>query len=459
MGKFGLTKRCRCPRRAWMNGCPHSWHYKFKWKGRRFRAALDDVLRRHVGGKTEAVKEVEKIYDAVRDGTFGRESAETLTLRQLGDRYFKRYVSTKSGRPLGRNERYRWNVMIQTKVHSRPLGDYIVSDLRKHHVEAFVDANGVERIATIVDVKGNTYQAKRGGVVSTNRCLGRLKAFFNWAIDREYLTESPAQRVHKRREFERERRLEPGEEERLRALTKDDWLWRLRIVAALETGCRIGEILNVQFKQLRWDLNELHLSNRTTKGLRTRYLPLSQEIRAMLELRRYDPYGEEFTPDAYVFGNEVGERLKNYQKAWSTLRLRAIVHGPHWGPKGRFLPCCREQLRKMNLHMHDLRREAGSRLLERGADLHTVQLFLDHANISTSSRYLKPSKLALHTTIQRIDAQRRERGEAAKWEQEVAELKKNLQQGPQKGPQADKIGRQREGGKTVTPPTINRLGA
>jgi integrase len=182
----------------------------------------------------------------------------------------------------------------------------------------------------------------------------------------------------------------------------------------METGCRIGEILNVQFKQLRWDLNELHLSNRTTKGLRTRYLPLSQELRAMLELRRYDPDGEEFKPDAYVFGNDVGERLKNYQKAWSTLRLRAIAHGPHWGPNGRFLPCCREQLRKMNLHMHDLRREAGSRLLERGADLHTVQLFLDHANISTSSRYLKPSKLALHPTIRRIDEQRCESGDAAK---------------------------------------------
>jgi hypothetical protein len=28
---------------------------------------------------------------------------------------------------------------------------------------------------------------------------------------------------------------------------------------------------------------------------------------------------------------------------------------------------------------------------------------VDQANIFTSSRYLKPSKLALHTTIQRID--------------------------------------------------------
>src|SRR5437867_4172701 len=112
----------------------------------------------------------------------------------------------------------------------------------------------------------------------------------------------------------------------------------------------------------------------------------------------------------------------------------------------------------MNLHMHDLRREAGSRLLERGADLHTVQLFLEHANISTSSRYLKPSKLALHTTIQRIDAQRRESGEAATWEQDLAELRKNLSQGPQKGPHADRIVRQREVGKTVTPPRVNRFG-
>jgi len=109
--------------------------------------------------------------------------------------------------------------------------------------------------------------------------------------------------------------------------------------------------------------------------------------------------------------------------------------------------------------MHDLRREAGSRLLERGADLHTVQLFLDHANISTSSRYVKPSKLALHATIQRIDAHRRASGEAAKWEQDLDELKKKLSRGPQKGPHADRIALQCEVGKTATPPRVNRLGA
>jgi integrase len=179
----------------------------------------------------------------------------------------------------------------------------------------------------------------------------------------------------------------------------------------------------------------------------------------MLELRRYDPAGQKFGPEGYVFGNEVGERLNNYQKAWSTLRLRASGHGPHWGSNGKFLPCCSGQLAKMNLHMHALRREAGSRLLERGADLHTVQQFLDHANISTSSRYLKPSKLALHTTIRRIDEQRRKSGEAAKWEQELAEMQKNLQEGPQKGHKLVRSAQRRRSENDVTASKPNHLGA
>jgi integrase len=158
------------------------------------------------------------------------------------------HVSPKTGRPLGPNERYRWNVLMDTSVDGRPFGDYLTSAVNKHHVETFIDANRVVRTETVRDSKNKTYTAKRSGVVSTNRAVGRLKAFYNWAVEREYLSNNPAQRIRNLREFERERRLEPGEEEKLRVLTKDDWLWRLRLVAALETGCRIGELLGVQFK-------------------------------------------------------------------------------------------------------------------------------------------------------------------------------------------------------------------
>jgi hypothetical protein len=65
--------------------------------------------------------------------------------------------------------------------------------------------------------------------------------------------------------------------------------------------------------------------------------------------------------------------------------------------------------------------------------VHAFGYLRSRAPGNTTRPYLKPSKLALHTTIQRIDARRRKRGDAAKWEQDLAELRENLQQGPQKG--------------------------
>jgi len=72
---------------------------------------------------------------------------------------------------------------------------------------------------------------------------------------------------------------------------------------------------------------------------------------------------------------------------WGASRHRARAA---LGTERQVLLCCRAQLAKMNLHMHDLRRESG---------------------------------------------------EAAKFEQDLAELRKNLQQGPQRGPQADPLAR------------------
>ena len=88
-----------------------------------------------------------------------------------------------------------------------------------------------------------------------------------------------------------------------------------------------------------------------------------------------------------------------------------------------------------------------------------MQQFLGHANISTSSRYLKPSKLALHTTIRWTDEQRWRNGEAAKWERELAEMQKNLQQGAQKGHKLIESGRDHETENVVTAREVNRLGA
>lgn len=86
--------------------------------------------------------------------------------------------------------------------------------------------------------------------------------------------------------------------------------------------------------------------------------------------RRLDPAGEPLLPDDYVFGDEVGRRRHSIKTAWKLTLQRAKI---------------------LDLHFHDLRREAGSRWMDAGIPLATIQRWLGHANISQTSTYLGAS--------------------------------------------------------------------
>ena len=58
------------------------------------------------------------------------------------------------------------------------------------------------------------------------------------------------------------------------------------MTAAIETGCRVGELLSLQWQQVRFDLNEIHFLAKNTKARRARNLPMSQRLRSLLEMRR-----------------------------------------------------------------------------------------------------------------------------------------------------------------------------
>ena len=64
--------------------------------------------------------------------------------------------------------------------------------------------------------------------------------------------------------------------------------------------------------------------------------------------------------------------------------------------------CCRADI--SDLHFHDLRREFGCQLLESKADLHDVREFLGHANVTTTSRYLRSTPVRLVAALERMTA-------------------------------------------------------
>lgn len=59
------------------------------------------------------------------------------------------------------------------------------------------------------------------------------------------------------------------------------------------------------------------------KTHQNRIIPVSSDLRAVLEMRRTDPKGEALPPDAFVFGNPVGERIGSVKTAWRNTCRRA----------------------------------------------------------------------------------------------------------------------------------------
>ena len=99
-------------------------------------------------------------------------------------------------------------------------------------------------------------------------------------------------------------------------------------------------------------------------------------------MRRHAPDGQELPQESFVFGNECGEPVTSIRTAWEKTCARAGIR---------------------DLHFHDLRREFASRLLESSADLHDVQLFLGHAAVTTTSRYLQSTPVRLERALERLE--------------------------------------------------------
>ncbi len=147
-------------------------------------------------------------------------------------------------------------------------------------------------------------------------------------------------------------------------------------------------------RQVHCQENVLCFSDETTKTAVARTIPMSQRLRGELDMRRTDLTGQPFPSGAYVFGNEIGERVKSVRRAWTRTCARAGIDG---------------------LHLHDLRREFGSRLQEApGVSLHEVATWLGHCNISTTSRSLATTTAGqLHHTLRKMEKARKYRTNVA----------------------------------------------
>ena len=406
----GLGKRCACPRRHWAK-CRHPWHFAFKWKGVHHRFSLDRQCGRHIDSRTEAEKEADQIRVAIREGRFGQPTPRReMTLRQLADTYLERYVQVEHPETAD-DFRSGLRVICGTPVPRpnggmAPLGEWRLADIVTDTIERYREAR----------------RANGTGIGGTNRSLSRLRALYNWAVRVGYVDHTPFKRgtepiVRLSRETPRSRRLNADVDEEAKLLAACGPPLRARVEAALETGMRRGEILSLQWTQVEgltvhgatptWAARaELVLPWTKTKTRRDRRIPISSRLKSILEMRRFDPAGQPMPADRYVFGNEIGQRVQSIKRAWNTAALRAHGHVPTYTETMNLTAASRATLASIDLHFHDLRREAGSRWLEGGVPLHTIRDWLGHTSIAQTSTYLAGTMRTQHDAMRQFDERR-----------------------------------------------------
>ena len=153
------------------------------------------------------------------------------------------------------------------------------------------------------------------------------------------------------------------------------------MIAALESCCRLGELLSLTWADIDLTRKELTVRAEKAKTNATRIVPISTRLAGILEMAHTAvetqlkaAHDAPLSADelqravarAYVFGDAIGGEVKSIKRAWATAVLKAHGYAPQWTKGNKLAAESRAVLQVLDLHFHDLRHEGGSRLLEAG---------------------------------------------------------------------------------------------
>lgn len=219
-----------------------------------------------------------------------------------------------------------------------------------------------------------------------NKAITMLSAACNWCRDEHgWDIPNPARKRKLQEPEARVRWLEPEEAERLvRAADsspKAPWLGDY-VILALNTGCRAGELLGLEWDRVDLRANLIFLEGQHTKAGKRRTVPLNASARAAILARA--SYRASNCPDSpWVFCNAEGERIKSVRRSFKTALRRAGI---------------------ADFRQHDQRHSAAVFMLRGGANLPEIRDALGHSSVRTTEKYAHVSPDQVRETMDRIMA-------------------------------------------------------
>jgi len=306
--------------------------------------------RERIGpNKRDAEDVLAKRRTEIREGKYWEIKRESKILfKDLSEKFLKEYSRPpkKAISSVGRDK-------LSVKHLNKFFGNKLVHQITREAIE--------------------DYQNKRldDGVVSgtVNREVACLKTIFNKAVDWKVVKFSPARKIKMLKESPPIVRYLSREEigKLLKACkisesskykkTAAKHLYPI-VFTALNTGMRLGEILNLKWRDIDFMNGFIHIEK--AKGEKRRDMPLTTELTQVLKC------GIKVENSEYVFCHENGAPFSNINRSWKTAKRRAGIK---------------------HFRFHDLRHTFASYLVMGGVDLYTVSELLGHSSVEVTKRY------------------------------------------------------------------------
>ena len=256
--------------------------------------------------------------------------ANKTTLRKLLERY-EREVSSKKRT---RQDPYLIKNICKYEFVNKVLSHISSSDIAEFRDKRlnFVSASSVNRELSII-----------------SDCINR--ATTEWKC---YIRENPVKNNLRLKENpSRTRRLEGNEYQLLMQSCKNNRaFWCPIIDFAIHTGMRRGELLSATWQMVSFEKKIISLPAEITKTNKVRNVPLQPHAIEILKKMPRSLNGKIFP---------IG--IKNFERSWNAICKRSNITG---------------------LRFHDLKREAISRLFEKGLSVSEVRTFVGNSLTSLS---------------------------------------------------------------------------
>ena len=319
--------------------------------------------------RSEAAKILGKVANGEDPSADAKAKRTGATMADLWERYLEEHATKHKKESSVRMDELNWKNHIEPRFGSKRINTVTRAEVQKLHHE-------IGKPRKVARKNPKTGKKRKslvlGGKGVANRVLALLSKMFSFAeaVGLRPQNSNPCKHVQRYQEKGRQRFLDAAERCRLEAvLTKAEgrgprekgylapgMITAVRLLSA--TGCRLGEIVNLQWGHVDLAGRRLRLPDSKTGAKVVVLSSAAVEILQKAKTTR--------GASLYVCPTETGGPLKNVQRSWRLIREAAKLDG---------------------VTLHTLRHSFASDAIAGGVPLAIVGELLGHKSVLTTRRY------------------------------------------------------------------------